>query len=79
MSPDESSALCMVMEGARIINGLECKIACNSSKISYVLDTEDLFFRPRWKKRRASSNTGFASSSHNLAKIQKFNRFLSSS
>ncbi|XP_039159223.1 paired amphipathic helix protein Sin3-like 2 isoform X2 [Eucalyptus grandis] len=79
VSPDESSALCMVMEGARIINGLECKIACNSSKISYVLDTEDLFFRPRWKKRRASSNTGFASSSHNLAKIQKFNRFLSSS
>lgn len=28
-------------------NGLECKIACASSKVSYVLDTEDLFVRAR--------------------------------
>ncbi len=28
-------------------NGLECKIACASSKVSYVLDTEDLFFRAK--------------------------------
>lgn len=28
-------------------NGLECKIACASSKVSYVLDTEDLFARSR--------------------------------
>lgn len=28
-------------------NGLECKIACASSKVSYVLDTEDLFVRAK--------------------------------
>ena len=30
-----------------IYNGLECKISCNTSKVSYVLDTEDLFHRRR--------------------------------
>ncbi|XP_050879846.1 paired amphipathic helix protein Sin3-like 5 [Lathyrus oleraceus] len=34
---DELSS--QVMEGLQIINGLECKIASNSSKVSYVLDT----------------------------------------
>jgi len=28
-----------------VYNGLECKISCNTSKVSYVLDTEDLFHR----------------------------------
>ena len=28
-----------------IWNGLECKIACNTSKVSYVLDTEDVLLR----------------------------------
>ncbi|KAI4383552.1 hypothetical protein MLD38_009378 [Melastoma candidum] len=43
----------IVMEGVSVVNGLECKIACSSSKVSYVLDTEDLLFRTRKKKRRA--------------------------
>jgi len=30
-----------------VYNGLECKISCNTSKVSYVLDTEDLFHRRR--------------------------------
>mgnify|MGYP001205463232 CR=1 FL=1 len=30
-----------------VFNSLECKIACNNSKVSYVLDTEDIFHRKR--------------------------------
>ncbi|KAM1009524.1 hypothetical protein FF1_044945 [Malus domestica] len=47
---DESSSFCKAMDGVQLVNGLECKIACNSSKISYVLDTEDYFFRVRRKR-----------------------------
>eukprot|EP00959_Pyramimonas_sp_CCMP1952_P345834 7242835-Pyramimonas_sp.AAC.1 len=35
-----------------VYNGLECKISCNTSKVSYVLDTEDLFHR---RKRGAKA------------------------
>ncbi|KAL9275062.1 Paired amphipathic helix protein Sin3-like 2-like protein [Drosera capensis] len=38
----------------RIVNGLECKIACNSSKISYVLDTEDFFYRSKSARENMS-------------------------
>ncbi|CAL5189097.1 unnamed protein product [Lathyrus oleraceus] len=48
-SNDELSS--QVMEGLQIINGLECKIASNSSKVSYVLDTEDFMFRMRSKRK----------------------------
>ncbi|KAI3716990.1 hypothetical protein L1987_68268 [Smallanthus sonchifolius] len=60
---DESAA----MEGVRVVNGLEYKMSCSSSKISYVLDTEDYFSRVRRKRK----------SSHNEAKIEQFHRFLS--
>ncbi|KAE9597058.1 putative transcription regulator Others family [Lupinus albus] len=49
-SSDEFAS--QAMEGLQVINGLECKIACNSSKVSYVLDTEDYLYRMK-KKRRA--------------------------
>ncbi|KAI8032314.1 Paired amphipathic helix protein Sin3-like 2 [Camellia lanceoleosa] len=52
---DESSAICKAMEGACVVNGLECKMTCSSSKISYVLDTEDYFFR---LKRRRNLSAG---------------------
>ncbi|KAI4385181.1 hypothetical protein MLD38_003236 [Melastoma candidum] len=42
----------LLMEGVSVVNGLECKIACSSSKVSYVLDTEDLLFRTKKKKRK---------------------------
>ncbi|KAL4362985.1 hypothetical protein GQ457_04G006650 [Hibiscus cannabinus] len=42
---DDLSSTCQATEGLKIVNGLECKIACNSSKVSYVLDTEDFMFR----------------------------------
>ncbi|XP_058777151.1 paired amphipathic helix protein Sin3-like 4 [Vicia villosa] len=46
---DELSS--QVTEGLQIINGLECKIASNSSKVSYVLDTEDFMFRMRSRRK----------------------------
>ncbi|XP_027359545.1 paired amphipathic helix protein Sin3-like 2 isoform X3 [Abrus precatorius] len=70
---DELSAVCSAMEGVKVINGLECKIACNSSKISYVLDTQDFFFRPR-KKRRTSSAT--TSLQYRRDREERFRRLL---
>ncbi|XVE83876.1 hypothetical protein DITRI_Ditri16bG0123300 [Diplodiscus trichospermus] len=72
-SLDDFAATCMAMEGVEVINGLENKIACNSYKISYVLDTEDFFYR----QRRNSSKC--RSSYNNRARVQRFHRFLSAS
>ncbi|XAR71204.1 hypothetical protein NMG60_11028366 [Bertholletia excelsa] len=72
---DESSAICKVMEGTHVVNGLECKMACSSSKISYVLDTEDFFYR--LKRRRKL--LGASSSCHDQARIQRFHQFLAAS
>ncbi|XP_017636091.1 paired amphipathic helix protein Sin3-like 2 [Gossypium arboreum] len=69
---DEYGATCMAMEGVEVVNGLENKIACNSYKISYVLDTEDFFFRRRKSPQHKSSNIY-------QAKVQRFHRFLSAS
>ncbi|KAE9590399.1 putative transcription regulator Others family [Lupinus albus] len=65
---DEFSAICSAMEGVKVINGLECKISCNSSKISYVLDTQDFFFRPRSKRGSSSRTTSSSSSRHRRGK-----------
>ncbi|XP_048229904.1 paired amphipathic helix protein Sin3-like 2 isoform X1 [Ricinus communis] len=75
---DEHSALCMAIDGVKMFNGLECKIACNSCKISYVLDTEDFFFRLR-KKSRNSSQVKFSYQDQVQTRIQRFHRFLSAS
>ncbi|KAJ0256288.1 Histone deacetylase interacting domain-containing protein [Hirschfeldia incana] len=37
-------------DGVKIINGLECKITCSSSKVSYVFDTEDVLYRVKRRK-----------------------------
>ncbi|BFG26777.1 hypothetical protein CerSpe_130510 [Prunus speciosa] len=71
---DESSAFCRAMEDVQLVNGLECKIACNSSKISYVLDTEDYFFRMRRKRRNPS---GARSPYCDQSRVQRFHKFLS--
>ncbi|KAJ0754471.1 putative transcription regulator Others family [Helianthus annuus] len=65
---DESLA----MEGARVVNGLEYKMSCSSSKISYVLDTEDLFFRERRKRRKTSSR-------HRQTNVERFHKILAAS
>ncbi|XP_050383632.1 paired amphipathic helix protein Sin3-like 2 [Argentina anserina] len=71
---DESSSFSNAMEGVQLVNGLECKIACNSSKISYVLDTEDYFFRMRRKRGKSSESR---SPYCDQTRVQRFHKFLS--
>ncbi|RYR65005.1 hypothetical protein Ahy_A03g011006 isoform A [Arachis hypogaea] len=47
------------MDGVDVFNGLECKIACSSSKVSYVLDTEDFLIRTRSRRRTLHHNNSF--------------------
>ncbi|ONM30585.1 Paired amphipathic helix protein Sin3-like 3 [Zea mays] len=77
---DEPSDSLKAMDGINVVNGLECKISCKTSKVSYVLDTEDFLFRLR--KRRKILRGGnvpdrLQISSISAAKVQRFNRFLS--
>ncbi|XP_009765634.1 paired amphipathic helix protein Sin3-like 3 isoform X1 [Nicotiana sylvestris] len=68
-----------VMEGVQIINGLECKIACSSSKVSYVLDTEDFLIRSRKRRRTLKdkfSSNGHSKSLNGSSKVQRFRRLL---
>lgn len=49
---DEGVGTVAAMEGVTIVNGLECKLSCVTSKVSYVLDTEDWLHRTRTQSRR---------------------------
>lgn len=70
---DEFSA---AIEGLTVINGLECKIACSSSKVSYVLDTEDFLFRK--KRRRTKHYHDQTQSSNGYSDgVERFRRWLS--
>ena len=40
---DDFSATCQAMEGVQVANGLECKIACSSSKVHYTQSLEYAF------------------------------------
>ncbi|KAG4124857.1 hypothetical protein ERO13_D10G063700v2 [Gossypium hirsutum] len=40
---DKLSSTCRETKGPKVVNGLESKIACNSSKVSYALDGEVFF------------------------------------
>lgn len=44
---ESSERLVQALQGVAVANGLECKISCQNSKVSYVLDTEDVMYRPR--------------------------------
>ncbi|XP_076908642.1 paired amphipathic helix protein Sin3-like 2 [Bidens hawaiensis] len=71
---DESSAMSAAMEGIHEVNGLEYKMSCSSSKISYVLDTEDFFKRRKGKKVSVCKKSSFRQ-----AKVQRFHKFLEAS
>ncbi|KVH92744.1 Histone deacetylase interacting, partial [Cynara cardunculus var. scolymus] len=60
---DESSAQSLAMDGAHVI--------------SYVLDTEDFFFRERRKRRKLSGGRSSSSLSH--TNVERFHRFLAAS
>ncbi|PAN31812.1 hypothetical protein PAHAL_5G444600 [Panicum hallii] len=77
---DEPSDSLKAMDGIKVVNGLECKISCKTSKVSYVLDTEDFLFRLR--KRRKVLHGGNVPDRSRIskiyaAKVLRFNRFLS--
>ncbi|XP_010477744.1 PREDICTED: paired amphipathic helix protein Sin3-like 3 [Camelina sativa] len=67
-------------DGVKIKNGLECKIACSSSKVSYVLETEDLLVRV--KKRRKTLNQNQDSISNccliRQKRLQRYQRLVTS-
>ncbi|XP_076950966.1 paired amphipathic helix protein Sin3-like 2 [Bidens hawaiensis] len=67
--PSQNKSRCCE-QSAHVVNGLEYKMSCSSSKISYVLGTEDYFFRARRKSKPPPP------SSHNQAKVEQFHRFL---
>ncbi|XAR64997.1 hypothetical protein NMG60_11008924 [Bertholletia excelsa] len=76
----EFSATSQAVEGLQVMSGLECKIACNSSKVSYVLDTEDFLYRVKKKRRTLNKNTlcldQAKSSSGGLTRVERFHRLL---
>ncbi|PAN17692.1 hypothetical protein PAHAL_3G150100 [Panicum hallii] len=77
---DDSPASLKTMDNIMFVNGLECKISCKTSKVSYVLDTEDFLFRMRKRRRAPSSGTMPAKANFAKAysvKSQEFHRFLS--
>ncbi|KAK3272628.1 hypothetical protein CYMTET_19089 [Cymbomonas tetramitiformis] len=59
------------LQDVHIYNGLECKISCNTSKVSYVLDTEDLFHKTR-RGRRVKGEV----SKKVVAKVERFHQWL---
>jgi paired amphipathic helix protein Sin3a len=63
---------------ACVYNGLECKISCNTSKVSYVLDTEDLFHRRRRGIKAKATRAAHAGGPTPKEKIaaQRFNAFV---
>ncbi|GER35778.1 paired amphipathic helix protein Sin3-like 1 [Striga asiatica] len=69
---DEPTALYRAMENVLIMNGLECKMAASTSKITYVIDTEDSFIRLGRKLVRSSSP-------NDQTKVQRFHNFLAAS
>ncbi|PIN14518.1 Histone deacetylase complex, SIN3 component [Handroanthus impetiginosus] len=73
---DESTRLSMATENVLIMNGLECKMAATSLKISYVLDTEDYFIRVG---RRRENKSASSSSCKDQARAKRFHQFLAAS
>ncbi|PKU86623.1 paired amphipathic helix protein Sin3-like 4 isoform X1 [Dendrobium catenatum] len=79
-SDEENNLHCKAMEGLQLFNGLECKIASFTSKVSYVLDTEDLLVRmPRRRRTSQGASTSCHNQAHFLrsytAKVEKFHHF----
>ncbi|XP_019164891.1 PREDICTED: paired amphipathic helix protein Sin3-like 3 isoform X2 [Ipomoea nil] len=78
-SQDETSATLEAIAGLKVLNGLECKIACKSLKVSYVLDTEDSMFRMNKRRRTLHPSVSFNNSSNSFNgshRAQRFRRLL---
>lgn len=80
---DEYASTCKAMKGVRVVNGLEYKITCSTSKVSYVLDTEDFLFRRNQKKQKISAEINHSYDevpSHNYCekRADRFHRWVES-
>ncbi|KAF8102258.1 hypothetical protein N665_0199s0033 [Sinapis alba] len=62
----------------KIMNGLECKITCSSSKVSYVFDTEDVLHRAKRKKvsNQSRQDPVASGSSVRQRRIQSYQKLL---
>ncbi|KAG2262189.1 hypothetical protein Bca52824_069268 [Brassica carinata] len=72
--PDESSVMLRAMEGLKIINEVECKMACSSSKVKYEPYTSDLLYRSKQKKPNGLGNDKTPGSSETSRK-RRISRF----
>ncbi|CAN6448489.1 unnamed protein product [Victoria cruziana] len=78
-SKDEFLSISKAMKGVQVVNGLECKISCNNSKASYVLDTEDFLYRIRRKRitaPRVNSLGDLPWKTLSVGKLERFHRWL---
>ncbi|CAN6884560.1 unnamed protein product [Brassica oleracea] len=48
---DESSGMLVAMEGLNVVNGIEAKMTCSTSKVKYIANTSDLLYRSKQRKR----------------------------
>jgi paired amphipathic helix protein Sin3a len=76
---DENGEDTKQMGSVSVHNSLECKISCSNSKVSYVLDTEDVFFRRAGtgagaKRGRGAEGKAFVASRAEK-KAEKFQRW----
>ncbi|KAG2288538.1 hypothetical protein Bca4012_030591 [Brassica carinata] len=72
--PDESSGILRAMEGLKIINEVECKMACSSSKVKYEPNTSDLLYRRKQKKPNGLDKDKTPSSSE-ISRKRRLSRF----
>ncbi|XP_031480166.1 paired amphipathic helix protein Sin3-like 4 isoform X2 [Nymphaea colorata] len=77
-SKDEFLSISNAMEGVQVFNGLECKISCNNSKASYVLDTEDFLYRTRRKRITVPRGDSLSDLpvKTSMGKLERFHRWL---
>ncbi|KAM7252050.1 hypothetical protein ACFE04_023933 [Oxalis oulophora] len=67
------------MEGVKFVNGLECKISCTSSKVSYVLNTEDFMFRTRRRRISHQTCSCIVQAKGYPARVERLKKFLDKS
>ncbi|CAM8986310.1 unnamed protein product [Rhodiola kirilowii] len=72
-SLDESSDMLESMDGVKTMNRLDCKIVCDSSKTSYVLNTEDYLFRPKRKRKNVAAERA---TRINQTRVERLHRLL---
>ncbi|GAB2280380.1 hypothetical protein Dimus_015015, partial [Dionaea muscipula] len=78
---DDLSSTNQALEGVQLVNGLEGRMACSTSKIYYVFDTEDLLWRSRRRRKsslRINSNSIYRAKNGNFIRVQKFQRWMDS-